>query len=100
MDFINSGIFWMIEGVLLCVSVAGFKIWMEDRAVGLSLWKWALFIIWVCLFGITIAFVGTSLGEGEVIAATRGGLLFGLLTAISGVGLWWLLNSGNKPNDQ
>ncbi len=96
MKFFNSGFFWMIEGIFLCFVIIGFKTWMEDRAVQLALWKWVLFIIWIFLLGFTIAFVGTSLGENEITAATKGGLLFGLITVISGAGLWRLLNKRNK----
>ena len=100
MQFFNSSIFWMIEGILLCLAIIGFKTWMESRAVQLSLWKWALFLVWVCLFGFSIAFVGTCLGEQELTAAAKGGLLFGLITIISGAGLWRLLNTGIEIDDR
>ena len=100
MEFFNSGFFWLIEGIFLCLVTIGFKMWMEDRAVQLSLWKWVLFVIWVFLFGFTIAFIGTSLGENEITSATKGGLLFGLITVISGAGLWRLLNTGTESDEQ
>jgi hypothetical protein len=60
----------------------------------MPLWKWSLVVLWLCLVGFAVAFVGTSYGEGEPVAATRGGLLFGLISIIAGVGLWRVLMSG------
>jgi hypothetical protein len=97
MDFFNSGLYWFIEGVIFCLAVIGFKIWMEDRGVPMPFWKWGLLGIWVLLFGFTIAFVGTSLGEKEPKAALLGGIVFGLITVILGVGLWRILLIGKKP---
>jgi hypothetical protein len=94
MSFFNSGLFWFIEGVIYCLAVIGFKIWMEDRGIPMPFWKWILLAIWTCLFGFTIAFVGTNLGEKEPQAALLGGIVFGLITVISGVGLWQLLLIG------
>jgi uncharacterized membrane protein (DUF485 family) len=49
------------------------------------------FVLWILLAGFTIAFVGTSFGEGEPTAAIRGGLLFGLISVIAGVGVWRII---------
>jgi hypothetical protein len=38
--------------------------------------------------------VGTSLGENEATAAFRGGIIFGVTSIVSGVGLWRLINRG------
>jgi len=99
MRFFNSGLFWFVEGVLAVLAFMGFKTWMEDRGVAMRWWKWILFALWVLLAGFTIAFVGTSLGENEPRAALRGGILFGVLTAAAGVGLWRLLHRGRKTRD-
>ncbi len=96
MHFFNSGLFWFLEGVLACLAAAGFKVWMEDRGVPLPFWKWILAGGWALLLGFTVAFVGTSLGEGEPAAALYGGIIFGLATVASGVGLWRLLGKGRK----
>jgi hypothetical protein len=91
MQFFNSGLFWFIEGIFACLVVIGLKIAMEDRGIPMPLWKWILFVLWILLFGFTVAFVGTNIGEKEMTAAKLGGLVFGLLSVISGVGLWRLL---------
>ena len=65
MEFFNSGLFWFIEGILFCLAVMGFKIWAEDRSIGMPYWKWLALAAWILLFGFTVAFVGTSLGENE-----------------------------------
>ena len=96
MAFFNSGTFWFIEGILAVVVFLAFRAWMEDRGVRLTWWKWILVGLWVLLAGATIAFVGTSLGERETTAAFRGGILFGLVTVVSAVGLWRLLHIGRE----
>jgi hypothetical protein len=94
MTFFTSGFFWLVEGILLCLVLVGFKSWMEDRAIPMPVWKWALVLAWIVLVGSTLAFIGTSLGENEIKAAVRGGLLFGFITAAAGVGLWRMLKKG------
>ena len=96
MHFFNSGLFWFLEGVFVCLTVIGFKIWMEDRGIPMPFWKWILLGIWVLFFGFTIAFIGTSLGEKEPKAAILGGVIFGLAVIITGVGLWRVLRIGKK----
>ena len=97
MSFFNSGLYWFIEGIIFCMAVIGFKIWMEDRGIPMPFWKWMMLGIWILLFGFSIAFVGTNLGEKEPKAALLGGIVFGLITIISGVGLWRILLIGKKP---
>lgn len=95
MRIFDSGLFWFVEGILFVVVILAFRAWAADRGVLLKWWKWILFVLWLGLAGFTIAFVGTSFGEGEPVAATRGGLLFGLMTIIAGVGLWRVVLSGS-----
>lgn len=94
MQFFISDLFWFIEGILAVLVFFGFKTWMEDRGVPMTWWKWGLFGLWVLLAGFTIAFVGTSFGENETVAAVKGGIIFGLITIISGVGFWRLIQTG------
>jgi len=96
MQIFNSGLFWFVEGILFVVMILGVRALLQDRGIHRAFWKWGLFVAWVVLGGFTIAFVGTSFGEGEPVAAQRGGLLFGMLTIISGVGVWRLLLSGSS----
>ena len=91
MQFFNSGLFWFIEGILACLVIIGLKIAMEDRGIPMPIWKWILIVLWIFLFGFTIAFIGTNIGEKEMTAAKLGGLVFGLLSVVTGVGLWRLL---------
>lgn len=83
MQFFNSGLFWLFEGLLFCLALVGFKKWTEDRGVDMSPLKWFLVIVWILFTGFTIAFIGTSLGEGEPTAALRGGLIFGAVTVVT-----------------
>ena len=100
MQIFNSGVLWFVEGILFVVVILAVRAVAQDRGIRVPFWKWFLFVFWVLLGGFTIAFVGTSFGEGEPTAAIRGGLLFGLITVISGVGVWRLLFSraGSKAS--
>ncbi len=98
MTFFSSGFFWFIEGILASVMVMGFKTWMADRGTPMPWWKWLLFGLWVLIFGFTIAFIGTSIGENETTAAVKGGIIFSLFTVITGVGLWRLLAIGTAAS--
>lgn len=94
MQIFDSGFFWFVEGVLFVLVILGSRAWARDRGLSTPLWKWILFVLWLALAGFTVAFVGTSFGEGEPVAAVRGGLLFGLLTVIAGAGLWRVFTAG------
>ena len=91
MGFFNSGLFWFLEGIFVCLAFMGFKVWMQDRSIPMPLWKWVLLGIWVLVLGFSIAFTFTSLGENEPTAAVKGGIISGLVTIISGVGLYRLI---------
>ena len=91
MKFFTSGLFWFIEGVFACLVAIGLKIWTEERSIPMPWWKWILCFIWLGLAGFTLAFIGTSLGEGESHAALMGLIVFGVATVIMGVGFWRLL---------
>jgi len=100
MDFFNSGFFWFIEGILFCVVVIGVKTWAVDRSIPMPYWKWLALSAWILLFGFTVAFIGTSLGENEPTAAVKGGILFGIIVIISGAGLWRLITSGSEKSEE
>jgi bacteriorhodopsin len=103
MSFFTSGTFWFLEGILAALIVTGFKTWMEDRGVPMTVWKWILFVLWVLWLGFTIAFITTSIGENETNAAVKGGIIFSLIAVIAGVGLWRLLQIGRvsvKPGSE
>ncbi|MDJ0763955.1 MAG: dehalogenase [Myxococcota bacterium] len=96
MAFFTSGIFWFIEGILATVAVAGFYLWMKDRGVTMTPWKWVLVGLWICLASLTIAFVGTNVGENETTAALKGGVMLGVITIAAGVGTWRLLHASKR----
>ena len=91
MPFFTSGFFWFLQGILFCLVLIGLKVWTDERQVAMPLWKWLVVTTWLVMLGFTIAFVGTSLGEAEPTAAFYGGILFGLIVVISGVGFWRIL---------
>lgn len=100
MQIFTSGLFWFVEGILFVVVILGTRAWVRDRGLAVSVWTWALFVLWLGFAGFTLAFVGTSLGEGEPTAATRGGLLFGMIAIVSGVGIWRLFRAGGQRDEE
>ena len=98
MPIFNSGFFWFVEGILCCIVVLGIRAWALDRAIAMPWWKWLAVGMWALFTGFTIAFVGTSLGEGEPTAAVQGGIMVGIVAVVSGVGVWrlWLIGSGPR----
>jgi len=94
MSFFTSGAFWFLEGVLCVLAMIGMKVWMEDRNTPMGLWKWFLVGAWMLMFGFTIAFIGTSVGENEMAAAEKGGIMFSVICVISGAVVWRLLQIG------
>lgn len=98
-SFFTSGLFWFIEGILASLAAIGLKLWMEDRGTPMPLWKWGLAAGWLLGLGVTIAFVGTSLGENEPRAAGLGGLIFGTILIIAGVVIWRLLRIGSRSRN-
>jgi hypothetical protein len=91
MSFFNSGFFWFAEGLLACLAVIGLKLWAEDRKIPMPFWKWLIVAAWLLFVSVSVAFVGTSLGEGETHAAFIGATSACVLAAISGVIVWRLL---------
>lgn len=91
MRFFESNIFWFIEGIFACVAIIAFRMWTQDKNIKMSPWKWPVVIAWVLLLVITIGFVTTSIGEGEMDAAFYGTLFGAVIVAVSGVIMWRLL---------
>jgi hypothetical protein len=81
----SSNLFWFVQGILACVAMWGLSIWMQDKHIPMPWWKWLLVMLWLCIAGFSLAFVGTSLAEGEVQAAYLGGLFGGVIAVIAGV---------------
>ena len=85
--------------ILAVLVVIGIKLWAEDRGVPMPIWKWAVVTCWILAFAVTVAFIGTSLGENEPRAASLGGLIFGTIVVIAGVATWRLMRIGVGSND-
>ena len=79
------------------MAIAGLRAWLIDRGTSMTFWKWLLVGLWILTAGFTIAFVGTSLGEGEPTAALRGGIIFGVVTVIMGVAFWRIIRGPRLP---
>ena len=100
MQTFNSSLFWFAEGILFCVMLLGLGAWARDKSIPMPWWKWPAFLVWVLFAGFTIAFIGTSLGENEASAAVRGGIFFGIIAVVSGVGVWRIVMIGSKSSEQ
>jgi len=100
MQFFNSGLFWFIEGILATLLFFGIKTWLEDRRFPMPWWKWLFLGLWIVIAGFTIAFIGTSIGENEKVAALKGGIIFFVVTIFTGVGLWRLLQIGRIQENE
>lgn len=99
MSFFTSGTFWFIEGILAILTLIGFKEWMADRKTPMPFWKWLIFCLWLLMVGFTIAFIGTCIGENEMVAARKGGIIFSVAAIAAGAGGWQLLQIGRvKPS--
>jgi hypothetical protein len=99
MQIFNSGLFWFVEGILFFVMLLGLNAWTRDRSIPMNWWKWTVFLAWILFAGFTIAFVGTSFGENEASAAVRGGIFFGIIAVLSGVGVWRIVMIGTKSSE-
>ncbi|KPK75651.1 MAG: hypothetical protein AMJ79_10485 [Phycisphaerae bacterium SM23_30] len=97
MSFFTSGLFWFLEGVCFCLAGAALKHYLEDRGIPMRWWKWMLFAGWVILLGFTIAFITTSAGENETVAALKGGIILVPISIITGAVIWRLLKAGRRP---
>lgn len=85
MQIFGHQLFWFVQGILFCLALWGFKIWMQDKQIPMPWWKWILVVVWLCFLGVSLAFVGTSLAEGETHAALLGGLWGGVIAVIAAV---------------
>ncbi|MBS3975918.1 MAG: dehalogenase [Syntrophomonadaceae bacterium] len=81
------GFLWLLVGI--CIALAGYSLikYNQTLTVPLKWWDWLLIALWGALLMFTFAFVGTSYGEGEPRAGNVGGVIFGIITIVSGVGL-------------
>ena len=91
MSFFESNIFWFIEGLLACLAIIAFRMWMQDKGIKMPVWKWTVLIAWVLFLAISIGFVTTSIGEGETHAAFNGVVFGFVIAAVSGVVVWRLI---------
>jgi len=91
MAFFNSGVFWFMEGIFAVLAIVALKIWAQDKNIPMPLWKWLIVIAWVLFVSTCVAYVGTSIGEGEPNAALMAATFASVIAAISAVIVWRLL---------
>jgi len=91
MSFFEGGLFWFVEGVFACLAIIALRTWTQDKGIRIPFWKWPVVIAWVLFLGVSIAYVGTSLGEGERHAAFLGAVCAAVIASVSGVVVWRLL---------
>ena len=91
MGFFESSFFWFIEGLIACLAIIALRIWTQDKRIPMPFWKWPVVIVWVLFLAVSIAYIGTSIGEGEMNAAFFGAIFAAVIASISGVVVWRLL---------
>ncbi len=91
MSFFEGGLFWFVEGLLAALAIVALRTWAQDKGIRMSFWKWPMVVVWVLFLGVSIAYVGTSIGEGEMDAAFLGAICGAVMASISGVVVWRLL---------
>jgi hypothetical protein len=96
MDFLTSGTFYFILGILFLATTIGANAWFGDMGLEMNWWKWTLTIIWWFLLWGTLAAPMTLLAEREPKGALGVFGIAGVITIILGVGLWRLLMAGHK----
>jgi drug/metabolite transporter (DMT)-like permease len=77
--------------VSLLVAIYALFNYLKEKNEKFAWWKWSLSILWLLAVLLIFGFIGTTIGEGEPGAALRGGGVFLVLLAISGVAFFRLL---------
>jgi hypothetical protein len=93
MGFFGNSFFWFAEGILACLAIIALRTWTQDKGIPMPFWKWPAIIAWTAFLGISVAYVGTSIGEGEMDAAFFGAVCGAVAASISGVVVWRLLGT-------
>lgn len=96
----DTGLFWMIMGVILVLVGAAFKAFAEDQGWNLTWWKGVLALLWYGLFSLSFYTYGTLAGENEGSAGFKIMLLILFICLILGVGLWRLMLLGANTETQ
>lgn len=85
---VDSGLFWMIMGALFVLVAVGVPIWMKDNGILMNKLKWTLLIIWYLFVLLSVSAPLTAFAENESVAGYRMALVLGVISIITGVGLW------------
>lgn len=84
---LNSGAFWFVEGLLFAMTMVALRSWLFRRNLEPRWEHWLAIVLWFSGAGFALAFVGTSLGEGEYMAAVKGGCIFAVIAIVAASGL-------------
>lgn len=91
MGFFEGGLFWFIEGLFACLAIIALRTWAQDKGIRMPFWKWPVVVVWVLFLAMSIAYIGTSIGEGEMDAAFLGAIFTAVIASMSGTVVWRLL---------
>ena len=83
--------------IFLGFAVAAFCLYhyMKETGRNMTWWKWVLAVLWVIALYLSVAIIGTFVGEGAPQAVVPGILFFGVIMLITGIILWRLLFSAS-----
>jgi len=93
---LTGEVLWFAMGAAFVIVVLGARAWTRDLGLSMTWWKWLLALAWYGLLLFSIALGFTLVGEQESGAGLRFLALFGVITAIFGVGLIRILWSGRR----
>ncbi len=92
----DTGLFWIVMGVVLVLVANAFKAFAEDQGWNLTWWKGVLVLLWYGLFSLSFYTYGTLAGEDEGSAGLKIMLLILFVCVILAVGLWRLMLLGSQ----
>ena len=89
-------LFWIVMGLLYAFLILGARVWFKDLGFQMYWWKWLITAFWFTFLSITVAGGFTLFGENEIKAGYYFLGLFGMVSIVSGVGIWRLLSYKKK----
>lgn len=86
-------VMWSVLGASFVLGLWGMQAILNHRQIAFNVGQWIVYVVWLLwtLFG--VAFVWTSMAEGEARAAKMGALVLGGVSVVSAavLALFWVI---------